>query len=144
MSPDAPRPSPLAPIRQALVLQVRQLVGGAGDDSIERKRRDTGLFGPQSVCWKVHGDFTTMMVGGIAALFLQMLHPGALAGVWDHSDFRRNMLGRLKRTAGFIAGTTYGDCAEAQGYIDRVRRVHETVVGCGPTASPTAPATRIC
>ena len=82
----------LAPSRllQAVVLQVRKLVGGAGDDSVERNRNDTGLFGPDSACWKVHGDFTSMMVGGIAALYLQMLHPGALAGVWDHSDFPRS------------------------------------------------------
>ena len=106
-------PAPPSPIRHAIVLQVRQLVGGTGDDTVERNRKDTGLFGPESACWKVHGDFTSMMVGGTAALFLQMLHPGALAGVWDHSNFRRDMLGRLQRTARFIAATTYGDRAEA-------------------------------
>jgi len=104
--------SPPRPIRDAVVRQVRLLVGGTGDDTVERNRQDTGLFGPDSACWKVHGDLTSMMVGGIAALYLQMLHPGALAGVWDHSDFRKDMLGRLKRTARFIAGTTYGDRAE--------------------------------
>lgn len=112
--------------------QVRRLVGGTGDDSVERNRSDTGLFGPRSVCWRVHGDLTGMMVGGIAALFLQMLHPGALAGVWDHSDFRRDMLGRLQRTARFIAGTTYGDRAEAQGFIDRVLGIHDRVRGVLP------------
>lgn len=90
-------------LRAAIVGQVRKLVGGTGDDSVERNRADTGLFGPDSACWKVHGDFTSMMVGGIAALFLQMLHPGPLAGVWDHSNFRQDMLGRLRRTARFIA-----------------------------------------
>ncbi len=49
-----------------------------------------------------------MMVGGVAALLLQMLHPAVLAGVWDHSNFRTDMLGRLRRTARFIAMTTYG------------------------------------
>ncbi|CAN7600389.1 oxygenase MpaB family protein [Phenylobacterium sp. LjRoot225] len=111
---------------------MRQLVGGTGDDTIERNRQDTGFFGPESACWKVHGDFASMMVGGITALLVQMLHPGALAGVWDHSDFRRDMTGRLKRTAQFIAGTTYGDQAEAQAFIDRVRSVHARVVGTLP------------
>jgi uncharacterized protein (DUF2236 family) len=118
-----------ATLRQAVVDQVRRLVGGTGDDSVERNRADTGLFGPDSVCWKVHGDFTSMMVGGIAALYMQMLHPGALAGVWDHSDFRKDMLGRLRRTARFIAGTTYGDRAEAQVLIDHVRAIHSRVSG---------------
>lgn len=73
----------LSTVRQALVTQVRLLVGGTGDDTVEQSRQDTGLFGPDSACWKVHGDFTSMMVGGITALLLQMLHPGPLAGVWD-------------------------------------------------------------
>lgn len=130
--------SPPRPIRDAVVRQVRLLVGGTGDDTVERNRRDTGLFGPDSACWKVHGDLTSMMVGGIAALYLQMLHPGALAGVWDHSDFRKDMLGRLKRTARFIAGTTYGDRAEAQGLIDRVRGIHAQVTGTLPDGRPYA------
>lgn len=133
-----PRLRPSRPLRQAIVGQVRQLVGGTGDDTVERNRVDTGLFGPDSVCWKVHGDLTSMMVGGIAALFLQMLHPGPLAGVWDHSDFRHDMLGRLRRTARFIAGTTYGDCAEAQALIDRVKSIHGKVTGSLPSGEAYA------
>jgi len=133
-----PLSSPLSSVRQALVLQVRKLVGGTGDDTVERNRQDSGLFGPDSACWKVHGDFTSMMVGGITALLLQMLHPGALAGVWDHSDFRHDMSGRLKRTAGFIAGTTYGDRAEAQGLIDHVHAIHARVTGTLPDGTPYA------
>jgi len=125
-----------ASIRHAIILQVRQLVGGTGDDTVERNRQDTGLFGPKSACWKVHGDFTSMMVGGVAALLLQMLHPGALAGVWDHSNFRHDMAGRLKRTARFISGTTYGDRAEAQALIDHVLEIHAKVVGVLPDGSP--------
>lgn len=128
----------MSPVRRALVAQVRLLVGGTGDDTVERNRQDTGLFGPGSACWKVHGDFTSMMVGGITALLLQMLHPGPLAGVWDHSNFRQDMSGRLKRTARFIAGTTYGDRAEAQGLIDRVLAIHAGVAGTLPDGSPYA------
>jgi uncharacterized protein (DUF2236 family) len=125
-----------AALRHAVVLQVRALVGGTGDDTVERNRQDTGFFGPDSACWKVHGDFTSMMVGGITALLLQMLHPGALAGVWDHSNFRHDMSGRLKRTAGFISGTTYGDRREAQGHIDRVLAIHARVSGVLPDGTP--------
>lgn len=73
-----------------------------------------------------------MMVGGVAALLWQMLHPKALAGVWDHSDFRRNMHGRLRNTARFIAVTTYGARAEAEAAIARVRRIHDAVTGTLP------------
>jgi uncharacterized protein (DUF2236 family) len=125
-------------LRQAVVVQIRKFFGGTGDNTVEDNRQDTGLFGPQSACWKVHGDFTSMMVGGVAALLLQMLHPGPLAGVWDHSNFRRDMSGRLRRTARFIAGTTYGDTAEAEGLIARVNAIHAHVAGTLPDGTPYA------
>jgi uncharacterized protein (DUF2236 family) len=93
---------------------------------------DPGLFGPDSVCWKVHADFTAMMTGGISALLLQALHPLALAGVWDHSSFRTDILGRLRRTATFIAGTTYGNRHDALALIERVKRIHLGVTGTLP------------
>ncbi len=118
------------PARRLIQSQVRQLFGTAeGDVPSEDPPGDAGLFGPGSACWRVHGDFTSMMIGGVSALLLQMLHPAALAGVWDHTDFRRNMTGRLRRTANFIAGTTYGPTVEALGLIDRVRAIHDRVEG---------------
>ena len=84
-------------------------------------RRPDGLFGPASVAWRVHGDVVGMLVGGVSGLLLQMLHPKVLAGVWDHSNFRADMHGRLRRTARFIAMTTYGGPEEATRAIDRVR-----------------------
>lgn len=100
------------------------------------QRRDDGLFGPHSVAWRVHGDVTTMMIGGLSGLLLQMLHPGVLAGVWDHSRFREDMHGRLRRTARFIAVTTYGGRAEALAAIDRVRSIHRHVRGTLPDGTP--------
>lgn len=75
---------------------------------------------------------SAMMVGGISALLLQMLHPLALAGVWDHSTFRQDMLGRLRRTSLFVAGTSYGGLHDAEQLIDKVRRIHLQVVGQAP------------
>jgi uncharacterized protein (DUF2236 family) len=99
-------------------------------------RRDDGLFGPESAAWKVHRDFTSMMIGGVGALLLQMLHPGALAGVWDHSNFREDMSGRLRRTAQFIGVTTYGSTDAAEALISRVRRIHDHVSGHLPDGTP--------
>lgn len=96
------------------------------------QRHAGGLFGPASIAWRVHGDVTTMMVGGISALLLQMLHPAVLGGVWDHSTFRSDMQGRLRRTARFVALTTYGNREEAEEAISRVRRIHAHVRGVLP------------
>lgn len=87
------------------------------------------LFPPGSVVRRVHADVTSMMIGGVSALLLQMLHPAVLAGVWDHSAFRRDMHGRLRRTARFIAVTTYGARGDAEQAIAQVRRVHGHVRG---------------
>lgn len=90
---------------------------------------DAGLFGPSSVTWKIHADFPGMMAGGIAALMLQALHPRALAGVWDHSSFREDALGRLRRTTMFVAATTYAPTADAERIIALVDRIHDRVRG---------------
>ena len=93
---------------------------------------DVGLFGPDSVTWRVHADFPGMMSGGLSALLLQTLHPLALAGVWDHSNFRHDLLGRLRRTTAFVAATTYAPTAHARAEIERVRAIHERVAGTLP------------
>lgn len=124
-------------LRQAIGGRVRTLVG-SGEMDLTRPPGDPGLFGPDSATWAVHGDFTSMMIGGVCSLMVQMLHPAALAGVWDHSDFRRDVTGRLKRTAQFISITTYGSTAAAEAIIARVRRIHDRVGGTLPDGSPYA------
>jgi uncharacterized protein (DUF2236 family) len=115
---------------------IAQTVSGVFNDTAHGERpvtrRPDGLFGPDSVAWQVHGDVTSMMIGGVSSLLLQMLHPAVLAGVWDHSNFRADMHGRLRRTARFIALTTYGSSQEAQAMIARVRQIHEGVSGTLP------------
>jgi uncharacterized protein (DUF2236 family) len=127
----------MSPLRSVIAGQVLRLVGRReGDTPFLESTRDAGYFGPDSVSWKVHGDFTAMLIGGTAALLLQMLHPRALAGVWDHSNFREDMQGRLRRTARFIAGTTYGSTDEATALIAHVQKIHDTVHGTLPDGTP--------
>ena len=136
MKPAAPLAGRL---KRALIGQVRAVFNDSakGEKPVQRKP-EASLFGPGSVVWRVHGDVTTMMVGGVAALLLQMLHPAVLAGVWDHSTFRGDMLGRLRRTARFIALTTYGSREEAEAAIARVRDVHTRVKGVLPDGTSYA------
>lgn len=126
-------------IRRRIEKQVLSLTGLAlGQLDLENPKGDPGLFGPQAVCWQVHGDFTSMLVGGIAALMLQALHPLALAGVWDHSNFRTDMLGRLRRTGQFISGTTFGATGDADWLIEKVRTIHQHITGHAEDGRPYA------
>ncbi|WPB84838.1 oxygenase MpaB family protein [Sediminicoccus rosea] len=130
------RPDPAQPIKDAIAARVVALFNDRAKGEAPVPRRPDGLFGPRSVAWRVHGDVTSMMVGGIASLLLQMLHPAVLAGVWDHSNFRTDLHGRLRRTARFIALTTYGGREEALAVIERVRGIHDRVGGTLPDGTP--------
>lgn len=124
--------APSEVFRRALVRQVRATFNDTAKGEKPIPTSDEALFAPGSVIRRVHGDVTTMMVGGIAALLTQMLHPKALGGVWDHSDVQSDMIGRLRRTARFIAVTTYGHRDEALAAIERVNRIHAQVGGTLP------------
>lgn len=89
---------------------------------------DEGLFSPGSASWAVHGGMPTL-VAGVRALLLQALHPGALAGVRDHSRFREDPLGRLAGTIQWIHTVTFGSRGQAVAGSEMVRSLHRRVVG---------------
>ncbi|MFI7436597.1 oxygenase MpaB family protein [Micromonospora haikouensis] len=84
---------------------------------------DLGLFGPGSVTWKVHEE-PILIVAGLRSLYLQALHPRAMAGVAQNSNYRTDAWGRLVRTATYVATTVYGTTAEAEAAGARLRRLH--------------------
>lgn len=124
--------------RQAMRDQVTRLFNDASRGERPVTRREDALFAPDSVIWRVHGDVVTMLIGGVDSLMLQMLHPAVLAGVWDHSDFRNDMMARLRSTAKFIARTTYDHADEAQALIAKVRGIHDHIHGVLPDGTPYA------
>lgn len=85
-----------------------------------------GLFAPDSITWKIHSD-PSMAVGGIRALFQQALHPGAMAGVAEHSNFREDAWGRLQRTGDYVSTLTFAPTSDAIALTARVRKVHTTL-----------------
>ncbi|MFC3996841.1 oxygenase MpaB family protein [Nocardiopsis sediminis] len=86
---------------------------------------------PESVTWRVQLD-RAMWVAGVRALMLQALHPVAMQGVWQRSDFLQDPTGRLLRTADFVAATTYGSPQEAEELGERVRAVHRRLAFTDP------------
>ena len=95
---------------------------------------DEGYFGPESAAWAVHGSLPTL-VGGVRALLMQALHPGALAGVQQHSRYQEDALGRLAGTTQWLTVVTFGDKAAADRECARVRGMHRRVVGTYATDS---------
>lgn len=89
---------------------------------------DAGYHLPGSAVWAVHGHVATI-VAGIRVLLMQALHPGALAGVYEHSDFQKDPLGRLANTVRWIFTVTYGSREAAETATYRVRKIHERVRG---------------
>lgn len=134
-------PAPLRTLTAPATARIRAWVldvfprGRSGID-YDAPAGDPGLFGPDSVTWRIHSDFPGMLSGGLCALMLQTLHPRALAGVWDHSNFREDLVGRLRRTTDFVAGSTYAGRDEAQRLIARVRAIHARVQGTTADGTP--------
>ncbi|HET9896113.1 MAG TPA: oxygenase MpaB family protein [Streptosporangiaceae bacterium] len=89
---------------------------------------DDGFFGPRSVTWRAAGDLSAP-VAGLRALMIQALHPLAMAGVDQHSDWREDPVGRLAATSGYLATVSFGERAAAERVAARVRRIHEHVTG---------------
>ena len=99
------------------------LVNGIPDEPA-----DDGYFGPASITWRISGDLSAP-VAGLRALMIQALHPLAMAGVDQHSDWRADPVGRLAATSAYLANITFGERAVAERSASRVRRIHERVTG---------------
>ena len=93
--------------------------------------RDDGLLGPDAIAWRVIGH-PGSLIGGLRSLLLQSLHPLAMAGVAQHSDYVRRPLDRLRRTSYYVAATAFGDERTARQAASRVRRRHASVKGVDP------------
>lgn len=121
----------LSTVRESLTKALRDRVAGPDGET-----RLMQLLEPTAPRWfsedrpirRVHAD-ASMFIGGLRALLVQSLHPLAMAGVAQHSDYRNDPWGRLQRTADFLAATSFGPESEAQRAVDLVNRVHERVVG---------------
>jgi uncharacterized protein (DUF2236 family) len=123
--------SPVAPFedeRYATVAGLVERSAAAQVSGIPEDPADDGFFGPASVAWRVIMDVSGF-IGGMRSLLIQALHPLAMAGVDQHSRWRRDPIGRLAATTSYLATMTYGDRATAEQAAAGVRRIHEHVRG---------------
>ena len=126
----------LAPLREDLRRGVRRSLGMPAEPPPRVHDPGAAFLPPGGVAREVHGDLPSMVIGGLAALLLQTLHPLAMAGVAEHSLYKDDPIGRLRRTASFVGATTFGSVEQAQAAIDEVRAVHRDVRGRAPDGRP--------
>ncbi|MFM7685320.1 MAG: oxygenase MpaB family protein, partial [Actinomycetota bacterium] len=129
---------PLEPVRVWIAERIRERV--VGDDADGKAAAIFDAPGPrwfdeERIIRRVHAD-ASMFVGGLRALLLQSMHPLAMAGVAQHSDYRTDPWGRLQRTADFLAATTFGTAELAETAVGRVRMVHQRVRGRAADGRP--------
>lgn len=137
-SSSAPLTERVESVRRAIADALRDRVVG---DNAEEKREaimaSSGprWFSPDRPIHTVHTD-ASMFIGGMRALLLQSLHPLAMAGVAEHSDYKADPWGRLQRTADFLATTSFGPADIAEQTIARIRKVHSYVNGTASDGRP--------
>ena len=122
------RPSSEVDHQPASSLDILDPLARALTRAVEERPADDGLFGPRSVVWRVHRD-RSFALAGIRSLMVQALHPLAMAGVAQHSNWEQDPIGRMAATSGYILTVTYGDTAAAERAGSRVRAIHRHVNG---------------
>jgi uncharacterized protein (DUF2236 family) len=97
---------------------------------------DPGLTGPGSMSWEIHGDIAAVVLGGLGAIVMEILHPSVMAGVQDLSTYREDPMRRGRTTFGYVVTTTFANTAAAKRLIGAVKRMHGRVNGVRPDGVP--------
>jgi uncharacterized protein (DUF2236 family) len=105
---------------------------GGGKVDYREPSGDPGLFGPDSMAWRVHANPIALAIGGVAAVILELAEPRVRSGVWDHSIFKTDPLLRMQRTGEATLITTYGSTQAAEARVAMVTRMHARVGGVTP------------
>lgn len=128
------------PRRPGIRRDVRRSLGITDEPEPPAMDPDQAFLDPDGMARRVHADLPAMVIGGLAALLLQTLHPLAMAGVAEHSNYAEDPTGRLRRTATFVGRTTFGTVEEARQAVALVQRVHRRVQGTAPDGRPYSAA----
>lgn len=97
---------------------------------------EPALLSADSVSWQVFKNPVSLLIGGIAAVILELAEPRVRSGVWEHTSFRRDPATRLRRTGLAAMVTVYGARSTAQAMIANVRRIHDRVQGVTSSGMP--------
>src|SRR5256886_1072570 len=100
---------------------------------------DPGLFGPDSLTWRLHEE-QWLITAGARAFLMQAAHPKVAQGALDHSGFAEDPFGRVYRTIQGMAVLIFGTTNEANEMARNINRLHHTVQGILPESIGRYPA----
>ena len=118
-------------LQRSLDAAADALLGPRSDRKIDFSLplREEALLPADSISWRIFKNPIALLVGGIAAVILELAEPGVRTGVWEHSSFREDPMGRLQRTGLAALVTVYGARSVAEPMIAKVSRMHAKVAG---------------
>jgi uncharacterized protein (DUF2236 family) len=125
-------------LRTSIVTEI-ETAGGRHDEPeiYGGEPGDPGIGGgPGSISWEINGDLASLVVGGTAAIIMEVLHPSVMAGVYTQSSYRTQPLQRARNTLGYVLRTTFGNSAAATNVIERVKKIHSRIGGERPDGRP--------
>ena len=93
---------------------------------------EPALLPTDSISWRVFKNPIALFIGGMAAVILELAEPTVRTGVWEHSSFRKDPIGRLRRTGLAAMVTVYGARSIAEPMIAGVVQMHAKVAGRTP------------
>jgi len=125
-------------LRSRIEIETRKflLAGDGGAFDFSRPEGEPALTDPYSVSWRVFKNPVTLLIGGITAVILELAEPRIRSGVWEHTNFRADPEGRLRRTGLAAMMTVYGPRSRAEAMIARIGRLHRRVSGITPAGEP--------
>jgi uncharacterized protein (DUF2236 family) len=121
---------------ESIVVRLTEPSCGAQRINYLEPAGDPGIFGPASVTWRVLSNPASVFIGGITAVLFELAEPSVRSGVWDHTNFHNDPVGRMRRTGLAAMVFTYGCRRDAETATSRVRRLHESVKGTTPDGQP--------
>jgi uncharacterized protein (DUF2236 family) len=90
-----------------------------------------GIFGPNSVSWKINRESALFLAAGRAAL-LQLAHPWVATAIAQHSNTINDPVTRFHRTFRVIYRMIFGTAEQAFVEARQLHRLHQTIQGVLP------------
>ena len=137
--------NPSNPLRAALTVASRPLQSriaglvyptGTRPDDFLQPSGEAALLAAGSVSWRVFANPVALLVGGVAAVLLELAEPRVRSGVWDHTTFRTAPLPRLQRTGYASMMTVFGARSRTEAMIRGINAGHARIAGHTPAGVP--------